>query len=593
MWCVDKPVIHSQIFFRCALGVSAWMYLSGPAIMPATAQATDPNNPSVPKPSQPSPLPTLDAPITVPSEPPGQTPSPPANTNPTQKVRVEGFEYVGNRVFEVSELNQATQAFIGKDLSFDDLLQAADAVTQAYVKAGYVTSGAYIPAQDLTQGIVKIQILEGQLTQINLDLQKTRLQKGYIRRRIGLGIDQPLNIESLQESLQLLQQDPLIDKINAELTTGIQPGTNTLNVNVTGAKTLDVRPSLNNNRNISVGTFERGIEISEANLTGRGDKIQAAYRNSDGSDRYEFGYSIPVNARNGNISFFTRFTNNEIQEPSFDDVEIDVDTREFNLSFRQPIVRKANATSSQELALSLTASRLESDSELESVLFGRVGFPLFPGADANGKTRVSALRFGQDWVKRTSNDVISARSQFSLGVDLFGATSNADAPDSNFFAWRGQLQYLRRLGAVSGTPAVSPTLLLRSDLQLTPDPLLSLEQFSAGGQASVRGYRQDALVADNGFQASAEARIPVFRIGKWNSVVQLAPFFDVGTAWNARGVSPPSNVLAGAGLGVIWETGDNFRARFDWGVPLIDIDDEVSGTLQEDGFYFQLEFSPF
>lgn len=560
-------------------------------LSPAIAQSTDPATPSIPERQQPLPLPPLESPLQLPSTPPLQPSEPPESS---QTILVEGFEFVGSSVFSNAELDQVTADFKNKPLTFQELLQAAEAVTELYVQAGYVTSGAYIPAQELQQKTVKIQIVEGRLADINIDIQKSRLQKGYVRRRIARGTDQPLNIDKLREALQLLQRDPLIESINADLTTGIQPGTNSLNVQVVGANTLDVRPSLNNNRNVSVGTFERGIEVSEANLTGRGDEILAAYRNTDGSDRYEFGYTVPVNARNGSLSFFTRITDNRILEPSFDELDINVDTREFNLAYRQPILQTANANSSQELALSLTASRLESDSELVSDVFGRVGFPLFAGADSNGQTRVSAVRFGQEWVKRTSEDVFSVRSQLSLGVDVLGATTNADAPDSNFFAWRGQVQYLRRLGKASGVPETGPTLLLRSDVQLAPDPLLSLEQFSVGGQASVRGYRQDALLADNGFQASAEARIPVLRVGKWDSVLQVAPFFDIGTAWNAAGADPSSNVLAGAGIGVIWETGDHLRARFDWGLPLINTTDDLNtGSLQEDGFYFQLEFSPF
>lgn len=128
-------------------------------------------------------------------------------------------------------------------------------------------------------------------------------------------------------------------------------------------------------------------------------------------------------------------------------------------------------------------------------------FPLSAGADDQGRTRISAVRFFQEWSQRSNTEVLFARSQFSLGIGALNATINKDAPDSRFFAWRGQTAWLRRLG--------DTTLVLRADLQLADRPLVPLEQFSLGGVATVRGYRQDALLSDNGFLASAELRIPI------------------------------------------------------------------------------------
>ncbi|WP_181357408.1 ShlB/FhaC/HecB family hemolysin secretion/activation protein [Stenomitos frigidus] len=66
--------------------------------------------------------------------------------------------------------------------------------------------------------------------------------------------------------------------------------------------------------------------------------------------------------------------------------------------------------------------------------------------------------------------------------------------------------------------------MLRGDLQLADRPLLALEQVSEGGQDTVRGYRQDLLLADNGLFASAEVRIPLLRLPKLNGLLQLPPF---------------------------------------------------------------------
>ena len=70
---------------------------------------------------------------------------------------------------------------------------------------------------------------------------------------------------------------------------------------------------------------------------------------------------------------------------------------------------------------------------------------------------------------------MAVRSQFSLGVGAFGATVSSSGPDSQFLAWRGQLQYVRLL-------APETRMVARSELQLAGGELLPIEQFGRGGR---------------------------------------------------------------------------------------------------------------
>lgn len=121
---------------------------------------------------------------------------------------------------------------------------------------------------------------------------------------------------------------------------------------------------------------------------------------------------------------------------------------------------------------------------------------------------------------------------------------------------------------------------------------MPLEQFGLGGQLSVRGYRQDALLTDNGLLFSAEFRVPILRAAKIGGVLQLAPFIDVGKGWNVNEENPSPNTLVGTGLGLLWKQTDNFSVRLDWGIPLISVDGDKR-SLQENGLYFSVRYSPF
>ena len=209
-------------------------------------------------------------------------------------------------------------------------------------------------------------------------------------------------------------------------------------------------------------------------------------------------------------------------------------------------------------------------------------FPLSPGADEDGNTRISALRFFQEYVNRNEQKVLALRSQFSFGLDVLDATINDDAPDSLFLAWRGQSQWIRRLDE-------DLLLVLRGDLQLSTTDLVPLEQFRIGGFNSVRGYRQDFTLADNGLSAGAEMRIPLLRIRKLDGVLQLTPFVDLGTIWNSDDLEIDTDFIAAVGLGLNFSAGNGFNARIDWGIPLVDVENQ-GDSLQENGIHFALDF---
>ena len=492
-----------------------------------------------------------------------------------QKIVVKNFNVTGSSVFTPEELKQTIRPYQNRPLTLPELFQARSVITKLYTDRGYVNSGAYIPPQELDNGTVTIAILEGELEDINVTGTK-HLSPNYIKSRINSAAGTPVNVDSLLEALQLLRLDPLIANVSAELSAGIRPGTSLLDVQVEETDAFNISTSLNNGRSPSVGAFQRSLGLNNDNLLGFGDQLNLKYNNTDGSDSFDFSYGVPVNAKDGRIKLAFGLNSNDVIEEPFNPLDIQSDSRYYELNLRQPLVLKPN----QEFALGLSFSRQESETSLFDTPFA-----LSRGANSNGETKISAIRLFQELVNRDDNKVLTLRSQFSLGVNIFNATNNSDAPDSNFFAWRGQSQWVRRIED-------DFLFLLRGDVQLAGSALVPLEQFRAGGINSVRGYRQDLVLSDNGVFTSAELRIPLFRINNIGGVVQLAPFFDLATVWNSDDVEIGNSILPAIGLGLNFKAGGNFNARLDWGIPLTDVATEGS-TLQEDGIYFSLDYGFF
>jgi hemolysin activation/secretion protein len=155
--------------------------------------------------------------------------------------------------------------------------------------------------------------------------------------------------------------------------------------------------------------------------------------------------------------------------------------------------------------------------------------------------------------------------------------------DAIFTAGLVQGQWAQRFVELGGLE-----LIARGDLQVASDPLLSLEQFSLAGYASVRGYRENEVIRDNGFATSLEFRFPLLRRPDGRTILQFGPFVDVGHAWNDSGrPAVDSKTLASVGLGLRATPWTWLRGELYWGQPLTSKRNGRSGA-QDSGFHFSL-----
>jgi hemolysin activation/secretion protein len=539
-----------------------------PPTAPETIEQT------LPKPSDPSPSPSESPSISpepslqTPVVPPLEEVAPPSS----ERFLIKTIEVLGSTVLQ-DQIAALIKPFENQEKTFEDLLALRSDITQLYIENGYITSGAFLlNNQALSSGVVQIQVVEGELEQIEIG-GLNRLRPGYVRSRLELATTPPLNRQRLEEALQLLQLDPLIERVNAELTAGSSPGRNILQVSLREAPAFHAGIVTNNNQSPSVGSIETRVFAAHDDLFGFGDRLSASYGITEGLNAYDISYAIPVNARNGTLNFRYGNDNSHIVEAPFEDLGIRSKTRTYSVGFRQPLVRSPRSEFALGFALDLRRSR--------TFLLDDIPFSFSEGPQ-NGESKVTVLRFSQDWVDRGVRRVLAARSQFSLGIDAFDATVNETGPDGRFFSWLGQFQWVQQL---------SPRTLLvaRVDAQLTPDALLPLERFSIGGAETLRGYRQNQLVADNGILGSVEVRVPLTSDPR---VLQLTPFVEAGTVWNHQGANSDPSAIASVGLGLRWLIGSGFDARLDYGIPLVGVD-KPGDSLQDNGLYFSLRYQPF
>ena len=382
---------------------------------------------------RPHPPPSPVLPI-VPLPPEGEAPRKPGAV----QIFVRDIMVTGNTVFSDAEINEVTAPYKNRTLATEDLERLRLAITLLYLNRGYLTSGAIIPDQEVQAGVVAVHIIEGRLTNINVEGNRW-FSTSYIHDRIELGSQTPVLLEPLQDQLQILQQDRRIERINAELRPGDEPGQSMLNVRVQDKQPFHAIMEVNNYQTPLVGEIRGMGTLIDDNLTGHGDPLSLSYGQSSGAfPIVDASYALPMNRYGTTFSPYYRRYDFKLIEDPFAPLGLKTNTEIIGMSLRQPIYRSVT----DEVALSIIGEHLFT----QTFIFRDVPFDIFPGFQ-NGVATVSALRFAQDWTHRTIDTVLALRSRFSVGLNVLGATHQSE------FRYAGWT-ILLLVGAGSGDSAV-------------------------------------------------------------------------------------------------------------------------------------------
>ncbi len=478
--------------------------------------------------------------------------------------------FEGNTVISSAELAAVSSSYINRMVSFEEIQQLRHDLSQYYVRKGYISSGVVVPDQEVSEGVVLFRVIEGFLSQIEIEGNRYYSRK-YYAERLAPTLGSPLNVYHLQDSLQRMQQDSRIKQIHASLSPGTLPGQSNLNVRIEEQKPFRMEVRTGNIQSPSVGSYVGELSITHQSLLGLSDVFTVGAGLSEGARSYHVGYSLPVNRYDTVAGIYFRKNDALVVEDLFRKLDIQDRSDTFGLTVRHPLYRTADT----EITLSVSGELRKSSAFLLNQPFS------FSEGQEEGRSKVAVIRLGQELVRRTSSSVIAFRSVISIGLDAFGATVHDHEPDGRFISWLGQFQLIRQLNE-SGLQ-----LRLRTDAQIASDALLSIEKFSLGGINSVRGYRTNQLVRDNGITGSAELRIPLTFNAAHEPVFQLIPFIDGGYSWNARGTTPSPKTIGGAGVGLKWAVSPNINVEIYGALPFVRIQN-TEKDLQDRGIHFMM-----
>lgn len=486
------------------------------------------------------------------------------------QARIKAYRFEGNTAIPTSELEKLASPYTGRTVTSEDLDELRHRITLLYIDKGYVNSGAVLPDQEIRDQIVTFRIVEGTLNAIRVT-GTSALKADYVSKRLVLA--PPLNVNILQQRLVLLQQNGLIERINAELIPGTRPGESALNVAVKEAIPYQMGLSLSNHYSPSVGPYHLELYASHKNLSGVGDSIEANYGLTRGINDYFLHYARPLDASDTTAGLRLSQNDTAVVEAPFNQLNITSRSQTVGIDLDRPILQ----TPSEKLSIGFALENRKSQTYLLNLPFS------FSAGAVNGRSSESVFRFSQEWVKKEPYRAMTLRSTLSTGTTNALPKIGNIGPDKHFLSWLGQGQWAQRLDN-------GRQIILLANLQWSPQTLLTLEKFGLGGANTVRGYRETQLLRDSGFVFSAEYRIPILFDASGISRTQLAPFIDYGKGWNSDQSPDLPRDIASAGLGILWNPNSHWQAQAYAGYAFRQFRNPVSHDLQDIGIHFLLNY---
>jgi hemolysin activation/secretion protein len=472
-------------------------------------------------------------------------PKPALPLAPQLKVKVQQFTFTGNTLYSEAQLQPLVQEFIGKELDFEGLNEAATKVRAFYRARGYFLAQAYLPQQVIRNGSVEISIIEGRIGQIELDRRAgTRIADGLLAGILGTHLKQGeiITETGLERPLLIINDLP-----GAQVTSEIRPsrtiGAADLRVNVSQAGgTFNGFLDADNHGNRFTGEYRAGVNLNWNTPLGYGD--QASFRgfvSDEGMWYTRFAYLIPIwyyGTRVG--ASWSKFEYRLAKD--FANLNASGEGEVKSIYAFHPIVRTRNsnfiAQVSYEDKRLVDVIRNPAPGSLEQrdisdYKLGVVGD--FRDGLFGGGLNAYAFTFTRGELGIAPPNVLQADQTTGHHTEGGFSKYNVDA---------------RRLQRITD----SASLLLSASGQRATKNLASAEKFSLGGPNGVRAFPVGEATADIGLIVTVEGRyiVPNFKI--FGGDFTVLGFYDHGWArineTPVSGDTENNRSLGGYGLGL-------------------------------------------
>lgn len=490
----------------------------------------------------------------------------------------EGFnilEYVieGNTVLDAGRIEEAVYPHLGEKRTVKDVEAARAALEKAYHDSGYPTVFVDIPEQEVQGGVVRLRVGEGQVERLRVSGSRY-----YSLGRIKSATPELAegNVPYFPEvQKQLVGVNRNADrKITPVMRPGRTPGKLEVELKVDDRLPLHGSVELNDRYSANTSRTRLNANVRYENLWQRGHSIalavQTAPQEPEESKVFSATYVWPMD--NGNyLAAYGVVSKSDVA--AVGDINVIGNGKIGGLRYIMPLRSRPGWFHSLTLGMDYkdfdeTVTLQGADSTNTPISY--LPFSLAYDATLQGEKSTTQLTSALNFSMRgLADDEVECLP----GVYVNEFACKRYLAKANYAFLRLDLKHTHRLG--SGW-----SLFGRAQAQIASGPLISNEQFTAGGVDSVRGYLESNAAGDDGIVGSLELRTPSFakHVSERLEFLTLHAFAEGAGLWVQDALPGQTDrfKLFSAGLGMRFRGWDGLTGGLDLAYPFLD-----AGAVEE------------
>ena len=489
-----------------------------------------------------------------------------------EMVLVKAIKFTGNTVIDTETLESLTEEFTNQELMWDEIKSIADSVTMAYQELGYILAKAYVPEQEIKDGVLEIRIVEGNVGKLEIAGNKyyhERVIKRYFRPQMKHGV---IRESILERALVLTKEMPSVET-TVVLKRGEKPGTADMVVDTKDSAAVELSFDYNNFGHRLTGEDRYGTKIAFTDpWWGNTLNLKGVTGNDpEDSKLGSAELAVPVNSY-GTKVLFNYLNGNYLVGQELADLGLDGKTRIYGTRLYQPFIK----TGTMSLSATAHFERKYSKSFIDGVI------------STLDKLNTYGLTIEFDNLDRFLGKNIGI-IDYSHGriLQKHDISLSKIKADTRFDIVRIDVARIQKVYGYTN-------FMIRGSGQLCSDRLVSIEQKSLGGYGSVRGHEPALFMGDAGYTITGELMFaPPFIAEKTifgqriAQMMQFAAFFDHGGVYtpHLKAGEVGNEFLNGYGAGLRLFYKDLFRFKFDIGKPIRDKYEDDKDTY----YYFMID----
>lgn len=468
------------------------------------------------------------------------------SSDSSKTVFIKDFTFAGNSAISNEELKQNLKAYVGKELSFNQIQEVLALVTKVYRDKGYFVARAYLGKQDLVKNdnTLFISIIEGKYGKIKLNnnsLVNDNSLQAILDNAKSNGI---INVKDIERALLLINDRNGVEVSNSVVEAGKEVGSSNLNIDTTSTKRVDGYIVADNygSRYTGYNRVQGLINInSPFNI---GDKISISGLVSNGADlkNGKIAYELPLNSYGLKSDFaYTRTNYNLVEEYKSLDAKGNSNIYEAGLSY--PLLRSTNEN------LYLKGKYYHKD--MNDYMSG----------DKYEDKSINSFVTTLEYDKNYSIGTLPARVFANLNLTTGHLSSKNSNPNNG--------NYNKVDTYISNDIYFNEIFSLNTNLTaqkvLGNKNLDGSEDLSLGGPNAVKLYPYSEQSAENGYIASFELFSKLPNIASYNHKIGL--FYDMGNVYQEKNLDTTfqRKTLQDIGLGYYSSFDDFFlRTQIAW-----------------------------